>query len=238
MHTTDEYLVVPKGSAAARAECAEEVYRRVWRFDFRPPGFALIDLGSEIGSSQFSAYMVELRDRLGDIFAARHGRRLAMLSVGRFDQQSTTRFHLDGGPDESILMLGYEPSSVASRLSAADYSKCAHDLGMGPKQFLEDLNPMFGPGERKLGGYVTELSAADHRRFQIYLVNNSSADDAFGRSGALGVMHKAEVPASNPNERRIIGSVMLGVGDPSAADVVTPAERAEFVRTEHVIKRY
>ena len=44
----------------------------------------------------------------------------------------TTRPHRDGGPDECLLLLGYEPSSVPAELRMADYSRCAHGLGLTP----------------------------------------------------------------------------------------------------------
>ena len=47
--------------------------------------------------------------------------------MGRFDSQTTTKFHLDGAPDEAFLMLGYEASPVRSELAIADYSKAARD---------------------------------------------------------------------------------------------------------------
>ena len=37
---------------------------------------------------------------------------------------------------ESMLVLGYEPSKVRSRLFLADYSRAANDLGITPQDFL------------------------------------------------------------------------------------------------------
>jgi hypothetical protein len=46
-------------------------------------------------------------------------------------------------------MLGYEPSAVRSHLFLADYSRCAFDLGMEPKKFLTDFNPVPGFGDTR-----------------------------------------------------------------------------------------
>src|SRR5439155_1722383 len=94
--------------------------------------------------------MLALKERLSDICFLRTGRRLLFRSMARFDQQETTKFHLDGGPDQSMLMLAYEPSQVHSRLFLADYTHAAFDLGITPQEFLQDYNPMFRKGEEVL----------------------------------------------------------------------------------------
>lgn len=78
--------------------------------------------------------MAWLREELSGLFQAAYGQGL---SLGRFDQKKTTRLHLDGGPACSFLMLGYEPSRVTSRFLISDYSRCATDLGLSPREFLE-----------------------------------------------------------------------------------------------------
>ena len=70
--------------------------------------------------------------------------------MARFDQQETTKFHLDGAPEQSMLMLGYEPSRVVSRLFLADYTRAASDLGITPQLFLTEFNPMYRAEIEKL----------------------------------------------------------------------------------------
>src|SRR5262245_7439710 len=94
--------------------------------------------------------------------------------MARFDQQETTKFHLDGAPDASMLMLGYEPSSVRSRLFLADYTRATFDLGIAPQQFLQEFNPMYRRGEKLLSRYVTELPQPADGHARILLINNSS----------------------------------------------------------------
>src|SRR5271166_6219249 len=122
---------------------AGQILDLVWRTDFSAPGFCLLDLGPGVDSHTLRARMVTLKNRLSEIAE----RPFVYRSMSRFDQQETTKFHIDGAPAESLLMLGYEPSNVRSRLILADYSRAAFDLGIEPKQLLKDFNPMFRKGE-------------------------------------------------------------------------------------------
>lgn len=47
------------------------------------------------------------------------------------------------------LMLGYEPSHVASQFLIADFSRCAVEHGLSPQKFLELRNPMMDPQSRQ-----------------------------------------------------------------------------------------
>src|SRR5689334_7893739 len=83
---------------------ADDVYRRVCRTDFAEPGFCLINCGPELDSVSFRQLMVTLKTSISSIHAERTGQTLIYLSAARFDQQETTRPHLDGGPEECFLM--------------------------------------------------------------------------------------------------------------------------------------
>ncbi|WP_156345023.1 hypothetical protein [Verrucomicrobium spinosum] len=66
-----------------------------------------------------------MKEALSRLYGQQFGEPLEYVSMGRFDQQNTTRLHLDGAPARSFLMLGYEPTSVRSEFCIADYSRCA-----------------------------------------------------------------------------------------------------------------
>src|SRR4051812_17888969 len=103
-------------------DAAQRVHDLVWRFGFSPPGGCLIDVRADVPSQTFRAWMIALKKQLSSINLERGLPRFAVQSVGRFDAQVTTKFHLDGAPDQSLLILGYEPSNVPSRLFLADYT--------------------------------------------------------------------------------------------------------------------
>ncbi|OYW11360.1 MAG: hypothetical protein B7Z55_19420 [Planctomycetales bacterium 12-60-4] len=146
-------------------------------------------------------------------------------SLGRFDQQVSTKFHLDGGPAASYLMLGYEPSSVASTLALADYSRAAQDLGMQPREFLDRFNPMFPDGANRVAPYAVTLSWFDHRRPQIVVINNSSQSWVIPQ-GQLGVLHCGKIPVPDPSVSRVINSTLMVEYDPSTE----PGDDFDMVR--------
>ena len=235
MRTTDEYLFdLSEAPAELLGATAEEFFDAAWRFDFSAAGFCMLDLGPAVSSRELRALMLDLKRRLDEIASRRYGVRFAHRSAGRFDQQETTKFHLDGAPDRSLLMLGYEPSKVRSRLSMADYARCAHDLGIEPRRFLDDFNPMYRKGEELLARYVTELPEVAEGHGRIVLINNSSLPIAEDRSNPLGVLHKAEIVNPDASERRVVNSTMLAAGGP--AEVAEDRLRA-FVESDEVSKK-
>ena len=229
MRTADEYDL--HLSAEPNDATAEWVFGLVWRFDFTASGFCLLDIGPGMDSHILRSWMLRLTEGLSEINIRRTGKPFAYRSIGRFDQHETTKFHLDGAPDQSLLLLGYEPSKVRSRLSLADYTRCAFDLGITPQQFWQDFNPMFKNGEELLARYVTELPQAKDGHARILLINNSSLPFTEDRTNPLGIMHKAEIVNPTEKERRIVNSILLMTAAP---DEVGPEQQEEFLTTEKI----
>jgi hypothetical protein len=207
------------------------VLAQTFRTDFNAPGFSLLTFATPITSEQLRRCMIVLRMELHASIHAKTGRCLAFQSVARFDQQVTTKFHLDGGPAESFLMLGYEPSEVPSALAMADYTRAAHQLGIEPKEFLDRHNPMFASGAKLLEGTITQLTAFDWRCSSILFINNSSLPyDAAGRH-QLGVMHQATILKPDASKQRIINSTMLSLVSSLEEEKVKPDQQQEYIRT-------
>jgi hypothetical protein len=213
---------------------ADRVFRQVFRRDFDEPGFALVSLGPAVGSRELRRFMVALQDELDERYRRARGRHLVYLSTGRFDQQVSTKFHLDGAPDESYLMLGYEPSEVASELAMADYTRAAAERGASPRRFLDEHNPMFARGEAILAPYVTPLAGFDPASAHVLLVNNGALLGSDGSAYALGVLHRATIPSPDPSRRRVVNSTMLGVADAPDAGPLGPDARRAFLDAEDV----
>ena len=210
---------------------AERVFDLVWRYDFLAPGFCVLDVGPNIESQTLRSWMLALKECLSAIGVQRGSGAFGYLSMGRFDQQVTTKFHRDGAPDESILMLGYEASNVPSRLLLADYSRAAYDLGLTPKELLKDFNPMSKKGEELLVPYVTEMPQAVGGHSRIVLLNNSSLPINTNRTNSLGVLHQAIIDTPDEAQRRIINSTMLSVRE---LDLVSPDAQGHFVTTDQI----
>jgi hypothetical protein len=192
-------------------------------------------LGPDVDSHEIRSLILDLKGRLGEVGSRRGGMRFAIRSLGRFDQQETTKFHRDGAPDQSLLVLGYEPSKVRGRLSLADYTRCALDVGMEPGRFLDEFNPMYHKGEDLLARYVTELPEPTEGHSRILLVNNSSLPFDKARTNSLGVLHKAEILNPDDSERRIVNSMVLATG---GLEDVSGDQLQAFVATEEVSKKF
>lgn len=208
-------------------DLARLVHPTVIRHDFLKPGFFYLRFEHVIDSTELRRVMVALKDSLSSI---QSDRSLCYLSLGRFNQQDTTRFHLDGAPEESYLMLGYEPSAIQSELTIADYAKLAHQLGITPKQFLNDFNPMFDNNEQRLTPFVTQIQEFDYRHSGILLVNNSSLPYDPNKKHSQGVMHKATIHQTDMNLNRIVNSTMIGVG----TEKIDSREIQQFQQTSEV----
>src|SRR5262245_4717279 len=120
----DPYLTADAGQLRADPDALPRLARAIAAATFRtavpPPGFSLADLGTALTPLDFRRLLIDLAAALDAAYRADFGRQLHFVSLGRFDQQVTTKPHLDGGPAESLLLLGYEPSAVASRLFLVD----------------------------------------------------------------------------------------------------------------------
>lgn len=185
-----------------------EIYNKVWRGDLTEPGFYWHDAGV-IDSHDLRRKMIEI----GKSFKG-----FEVYSMMRFSQQNTTKFHLDGGPIPNILVLGYEPSKVKSRLFLADHPCAANDLQVDPKALVSKA--MFGKDE-ELKPYVTELPQPEEGHSYILFINNTTL---------LGVMHKAEID-KNPAEFRMVNSIMLAALDEAHARY-TEEDLEEYINTD------
>lgn len=201
------------------------VYDAVFRTTLDKPGFALITFAGEIDSAGLREAMTALVRGL----SKRNGDDpLTVQSAQRFDQQNTTRFHLDNGPDESYLLLGYEPSPVSSELAVADYARAAFDLGISPTEYLDRYNPMFAGNAERLVPYTTRLDLFDSRSAQLLIINNSRLPFDAGGRNRLGVLHQATIPAPIPAETRVINSVQIAPAS-QASEKVSSAEWETFL---------
>ncbi|ADG69821.1 hypothetical protein Plim_4010 [Planctopirus limnophila DSM 3776] len=235
-YTIEVSQVPSPSSQVVGVELEETVYRKVCRIDHGEPGFCVIHLGSDIESQALRGFQVILKNQLARIHRERVAKDFVCWSAGRFDQQESTKLHRDGGPNESLLVLGYEPSEVRSQLAMADFSKCAVDLGITPAEVLERFNPMFMPGEEKLSPYTTALTSFDPARPQIVVINNSVA--ALGSGSLQGVLHTATIPSPLPHHRRVINSMMLASVPLGTAPQVSEEALRDFVTTQDVKRRY
>ena len=198
---------------------------RVFRTTLDAPGFAHFDLGDGLTPTVFRELLVSLGRELARLYHTRFSEALHFVSVSRFDQQSPTRPHRDGGPDASVLLLGYEPTEVHSRLYLMDYTRAAIERGLTPAEYLDCCNPAFGGDERLLETYTTEVPGFRTEHYQIVVVNNSCLPIEKRDTGMLGLLHHAVIPARREGKSRPIDSLLLGV----TPDGLSEEQLAAFV---------
>src|ERR1700722_20162717 len=109
---------------------AGSIAERVFRDDLALPGFAALDLGPDLTPEAFETFLERLAGALAGLYRQRYGVSLTVQPQGRFDQQRSTLPHRDGGPDRSVLVLGYEPTPIDSRLFLLDFTRCACQQGL------------------------------------------------------------------------------------------------------------
>ncbi len=229
---TDSICLHP-GTLDVRA-IATDVYERTCRTNFDAPGFCVLSVGTVMDSVAFRQLMVDIMREMADIHASRTDETLVYLSAARFDQQESTKPHLDGGPDECFLMLGYEPSEVSSELEISDYAKCAFDLGLSPKEFLAIHNPMFKSGQGILSPYVTFIPCFSINNYKIVCINNSSAPYSPNQRTWQGTLHTATILSPDESKRRVINSTMIARAPKGSCDVIDALSLHHFIHTSEV----
>jgi len=207
-------FLAPDNSAAI----ATELFTRVWRMTLDQPGFAVLRCEKSVNSHELRQIMFVLVEEFPVTFVAER--------LGRFDQQVSSKFHRDGAPDASFLLLGYETSSVRSRIFIADSSRAAVEAGVPLPEFVAKFNPMFPTGEAKYLPFVTELELP-HGEPYIVALNNSLLPCVPGVANPLGVLHKAIIDEPDPTACRVINSVGLTIPGPRAPK--TSAEIGHFL---------
>lgn len=210
------------------------IYKKVFRTDFSEPGFVIIDFGSSFTSEELRASMVELKNSLNAIHRERFGAKLMYQWMGRFDQQETTKFHIDNAAKQSFLMLGYEPTAIKSKLYFADYIQFAQSINLSVKKYFEKYNPMFTDGENLLKPYITEIQDFREDTFKIVLMNNSSTNFS---EGTIGVLHKAEMIQKDLTKQRVINSTMIYSGNIEDEESFTAAQQQDFITTRSISEK-
>jgi hypothetical protein len=234
LHSSQFQYFIVDTDASSPQEMAAEVYRLACRTSFAPPGFALLRQTQTTSSKAQRQSLVELKENLSRIHQATVGQALGWFSLNRFNQKTTTRPHRDAGPAQSLLLLGYEPSSVASDLFIADYSACAYQLGLSPVQFLEEFNPMYQKGKQHLAPYVMPILDFDSSFYQILVINNSSTPLNRTDRNWQGVLHFAQM-SGNSSASRLINSTSVMPLAPGEEEAVSVKDLEQFLTSDKLL---
>ncbi len=237
IHTWPKESICLRSPSVDVETLALQLYQSTCRTNFDVPGFCVFNAGNSISSVSFRQLMVDLKQAMALVHESVSGNTLIYLSATRFDRQTSTKPHLDGGPDECFLMLGYEPSEVDAELEICDYTKCAFDLGLSPKEFLAKHNPMFHSGFERIRPYSTRIPCFSNADYQIICVNNSSAPFLPTQPAWQGTLHTAKILTPDESKRRVINSTMIASVPIGTPDMVPESQQHEFIHTSTVLRR-
>lgn len=111
----------------------DDKFKEIWK-TLGNLGFYILDVGT-IDSKAIRNCMFEVKRKLSKFYP------LGFYSMSRHDHQENTPFHNDVGPDFNILMLGYEPSKVKSKLFIGkDRTKFEFSFGENDHSFILLIN--------------------------------------------------------------------------------------------------
>jgi hypothetical protein len=232
MRKKDDYYISIKEESLH--QLAGLIYNKVLRTDFNEPGFVVIDFGVAFTSEKLRACMVQLKEDLSQIHINKSGQQLCYQWMGRFDQQESTKFHIDNAADQSFLMLGYEPTVIKSKLFFADYVQLIQSMNISGDEYFEIFNPMFTDGEKLLSPFITEIKEFNEETYKIILMNNSNTNKT---NKTLGVFHKAEIIEKDETKQRVINSVMLYSSNVGEIETYSKESQQNFIYTSEISKR-
>lgn len=212
------------------ADIIDKVYANVFRRDHEHSGFAVLSFKDDIGSELLRRNMIALKRGLSERCEHDFGEELDYSWLTRFDQQTTTKYHRDNAPEDSFLLLGYEPTNIESRLLFADYHQFISDNNIPVDEYYERHNPMFKDGEDELTPYITEVEDFNKSTYKIVIINNSDLNS----EKTFGVLHKAEMITKDLSQARVVNSMMLYLKPADTPLSKTRKDEMQFIATDEI----
>lgn len=210
----------------------DNIYSSIFRKNHEESGFIILTFENPMNSKLMRKYMVQIKKALSKKCQAEFNEKLDFYWFGRFDNQNTTPYHRDNAPEDSYLMLGYEPTKVESKLYIADYHQLITENNIPVDKYFELYNPLFKKGEELLKPYISEVEHFDKETYRIVIMNNSDLNS----KKTYGVLHKGEILQKDLNQTRILNSVMLNLKPVDQPNNRTKEEELEFLETDSISK--
>lgn len=214
-------------------QIANKCFQEVFRTTTEAHGFVnLVFKKKDITPYQFRSIMIDLKKELSKLSVSKFNKKLSYHWLVRFDQQVTTPFHVDNAAEQSILMLGYEPSTIQSELHIADYYSYANEAFKTPEDYFNNFSPVFKGEEDVLLPFISKIKSASNDKYSIVIINNSSPKSAVD---TLGLFHKALIMKEDLSKSRIVNSMVLNL---VSKDKITDNKQKEnnFLNTNLISK--
>ena len=188
---------------------AEQSFQSIFRTTTKAPGFMhLVFSKKELTPYQFRSIMIDLKKELSKLSVSKLKKKLSYHWLVRFDQQVNTPFHVDNAAKQSILLLGYEPSTIKSELHLADYHAFANKAFVKPEDYYNNFEPVFKEDEVVLKPFISKINSGDKDHYTIVIINNSSPK---AKLETLGMFHKALIKNKDLGKTRIVNSMVLNI---------------------------
>ena len=214
-------------------QIANKSFQAVFRTTTEAHGFMhLVFSKKEITPYQFRSIMIDLKKELSNLSVSKFNKKLSYHWLVRFDQQVNTPFHVDNAAEQSILMLGYEPSAIQSELHLADYHAYAKKAYKKPEDYFNNFSPVFKDNEDVLLPFISKIKSANNDNYSIVIINNSSPKSDVD---TLGLFHKALIMKVDLSKSRIVNSMVLNL---VSNDKITEDQQKEnnFLNTNIISK--
>lgn len=212
---------------------AEKSFKSVFRTTTEAPGFVhLVFSNKEMTPYKFRSIMIDLKKELSKLSVFTFNKKLSYHWLVRFDQQVNTPFHVDNAANQSILMLGYEPSEIKSELHVADYHAYANKAYKTLEDYSNKFTPVFKDDEDLLKPFTSKINSVNQDNYSIAIINNSSPKSNIE---TLGMYHKALIRNKDLGKSRVVNSMVLNV---VSTDKITEDEQKEniFLNTNQISK--
>ena len=201
---------------------AVEHFADVWRTTTDRPGYATLTVADpQPTSTELRWAMMTLVESFNE-----SSRKFVVERVGRFDQQVSTRFHRDGAADVSLLILAYEPTTVASQLFIHDPFRAAS--GESAFEYLWRNKPMTKGGDEELMRSAVDVLGLPGQA-RIVVFNNCTVLENPPPGHPLGVLHRGLIPHPDPAASRVINSMGLMFEGEPHREVVSAERLAWFL---------
>ncbi len=211
----------------------ECLFKDVLRDSTEQPGFYYKDLGADFDSKSLRRLQLELKERLSELCQQRLDKQINYQWMSRTNHRNSSKFHIDTAPEQSILILGYEPTSVESKAYLADYTKYLEDQNLSAQDYFRNsINGNFAPDDEALTPYVSEVSPFPKEHYRLLVINNSRS---FGQK-SYGVFHRGEVPENLNQEDRLVNGVMVSLCDLGTPESYEEHLIANFVNSDLVFQ--
>ncbi len=199
-----------KRSSVFSEEEINDIFESVLRESTAQPGFYYKDLGADLDSKSFREVIFDVKERLSDLCEKRLNKQLNYHWLSRANHRNSSNFHIDTAPEHSILILGYEPTSVESKVFLADYTKYLEAENLSAQDYFRNsFNGNFAQNDEELAPYVSETTPFPKDHCRLVIINNSRS---YGQK-SYGVFHRGEVSDNLDQRDRVVNRVMVNLCD-------------------------